>query len=71
MHTLKIAGQWELRDKETVVIFRAYQSAECQIYPHLAKFPGPVHHLMVSQLKKVMEAQDEGECRSFTLFLHC
>lgn len=71
MHVLKIADQWELRDEETAVKFRAYQSAECQMYPELARFPGPVQQLMVSQLKKAMEAQDEGKLHLSTLFLHC
>ncbi len=59
-HTLKIADQWELREEETATKFRTYQSAECQLYPELAKFPGPVQQLIVGQLKKAMEAQDEG-----------
>ena len=61
-HVLKIGDQWELRDQQTAVNFRTQQSAECSIYPHLADFPGPIQKLMVGQLKKAMEAQDEGEC---------
>ena len=59
-HTLKIADQWELREQEATARFRSYQSAECQLYPQLARFPAPVQQLMVGQLKKAMEAQDEG-----------
>ena len=66
-HTLKIANQWELREEETATKFRTYQAAECQMYPQLAKFPGPVQQLMVGQLKKAMEAQDDGEYRSVQL----
>ena len=58
-HTLKIADQWELREQEAAARFRSYQSAECQLYPQLARFPTPVQQLMVGQLKKAMEAQDE------------
>lgn len=65
---MKIADQWELRDEESAVKFRAYQSAECQMYPELAKFPGPVQQLIVGQLKKAMDAQDEGEYGFLTLF---
>ena len=60
-HVLKIADQWELREEETAVNFRTQQSAECSMYPHLADLPGPIQKLMVGQLKKAMEAQDEGE----------
>ncbi len=60
VHTLKIADQWELREEETATKWRSYQSAECQLYPQLAKFPGPVQQLIVGQLKKAMEAQDKG-----------
>ena len=62
LHTLKIADQRALRDEETATKWRTYQSAECQLYPELAKFPGPVQQLIVGQLKKAMEAQDEGIC---------
>ena len=61
IHTLKTADQWELREQETAVKSRAYQSAECQVYPELAKFPGPIQQLMVAQLKKATEARDQGE----------
>ena len=60
MHTLKIADQWELREQEAATRFRAYQSAECRLYPELAMFPGPVQQLIVGQLKKATEAQDQG-----------
>ena len=60
-HVLKIADQWELREEETAVNFRTQQSAECSMYSHLADLPGPIQKLMVGQLKKAMEAQDEGE----------
>ena len=59
-HTLKIADQWELREQEASARFRIYQSAECQLYPQLARFPGPVQQLIVGQLKKAMDAQDGG-----------
>ena len=61
LHTLMIADQWELREDESATKWRTYQSAEYQLYLELAKFPGPVQQLMVGQLKKAMEAQDEGE----------
>ena len=60
MHTLKIADQWELREQEAATRFRAYQSAECRLYPELAMFPGPVQQLIVGQLKKATEAQYQG-----------
>ena len=42
LHTLKIADQWELREQEAAIRFRTYQSTEYQLYPELAKFPGPI-----------------------------
>ena len=70
MHTLKIANQWELREEETATKFKTYQAAERQMYPQLAKFSGPIQQFMVGQLKKAMEAQNDGEYRSF-LLLSC
>ena len=60
-YTLKIADQWELREEEAAVSFRTQQSAECITYPQLARFPGPIQKLIVGQLKKALEAQDEGD----------
>ena len=60
-HILKIGDQWERRDHDTAVTWRSYQSAECQKYPLLAKFPRPIQALIVEQLKKAVAATEQGE----------
>ena len=60
-HVLRIGDQWEQRAKDEAALWRSTRSAECQDYPDLARFPGPVQELIVGQLKKGQQNAADGK----------
>jgi hypothetical protein len=60
-HVLHIGDQWCYKAREAKEKWRTTRSAECTTYPDLAKFPGHVQSLLVSQLKLAEQANADAE----------